>query len=101
MNSFLKELNEKTHLLPFFSPSALEVRKKYLVKCFKKEETQYGPQVIVETEDFKTPLPKRFEKSLTIEIIEELNREISKGKVIFMISQGPVGRSTNIIFTEE
>ncbi|KAF5270993.1 hypothetical protein FQR65_LT05343 [Abscondita terminalis] len=73
-----------------------------LLICFLiKVDGKFGEQVLVECEDFKTPLPQRFTSKFTVADINRINKEIQTSKNIYIISKGAVGPTTNIEFIQE
>lgn len=103
--SLIQKLNNETHINLFVNAKDLKVGKKLKIICFNKIDTRYGEKVLVqfteESEVYKTILPSRFTEKFSDEIIEDFNEDIKKGKEIYLISKGPVGKTTNIEFTEE
>jgi hypothetical protein len=101
MSHFLKSINEETHLVPYVRPSYLEIDRRFPIKRFIKTETQFGEQVVVDCSEFKKPLPQRFTEKFSEKVIQTLNNLLKQGKNIFMVSEGIVGRTTNIKFVEQ
>jgi hypothetical protein len=77
-------------------------RKQFCYRCrFIKTETQFGEQVVVDCSEFKTPLLQRFTEKISEKVIQTLNNLLKQGKNMFMVSEGIVGRTTNIKFVEQ
>jgi hypothetical protein len=101
MSHFLKSINEETHLVPYVRASYLEIDRRFPIKRFIKTETQFGEKVVVDCSEFKMPLPQRFTEKFSEKVIQTLNNLLKQGKNIFMVSEGIVGRTTNIKFVEQ
>jgi hypothetical protein len=102
MASQLSALNEQLHINNnYISLKSLEVNKKFKIKSFSKCSTAYGEKVFVNLGESKTILPQRFSIKFTNEMIENLNDEIRNGNIIYLISEGIVGKTVNVKFVEE
>ncbi|KAF5272610.1 hypothetical protein FQR65_LT17321 [Abscondita terminalis] len=57
--------------------------------------------VEVRCKDFKTLLPQRFIDILSMKDITKINEVIRSGTVVYLVSRGSVGQTTNIEFIKE
>lgn len=101
MSALLETLNSECFVQQFVTLKSLEVGKKYKINSFSKCKTVWGEKVIVQIDDTKTVLPARFNDKLSPQAIEELNKDISTGIKIFLVSRGAIGQTTNIEFVKE
>lgn len=99
--SFLSQLNTQLQFQEFVSLKTLVVGKQFSIQTFSNLNTKWGEKIVVQCQEFRTVLPQRFTERFSAEVLEELNESIKSGKKIFLVSRGPVGKTTNIEFIEE
>jgi hypothetical protein len=97
MISFFSQLNESSYLVSYVSVKTLTVNEKNKITNNKK----FGEKVVVECDNFKTLLPERYTEKFSEAHIEDINQQLTIGKLVYLVSRGAVGKTTNLEFLEE
>ena len=75
----LEEVNKigEMRLKEFKSLKDLKLNKKYKIEKMEKVKDKYGPTIIVDLEEYKVHLPKRFVDNLDDKKIKEINKKVN------------------------
>jgi ABC-type sugar transport system ATPase subunit len=101
MSSFFSQLNESSYLVSYVSVKTLTVNEKNKIISFNKVNTKFGEKVVVECDNFKTLLAERYTEKFSEEHIKDINHQLTIGKLVYLLSRGAVGKTTNLEFLEE
>jgi hypothetical protein len=63
--------------------------------------TECSPHPKLECDNFKTILPERYTETFSEEHIKDINQQHTIGKLVYLVSRGAVGKTTNLEFLEE
>jgi hypothetical protein len=63
--------------------------------------TKFRGKVAVECDNFKTLLPERYTEKFSEEHIKDINQQLMIGKLVYLVTRGAVGKTTNLEFLEE
>lgn len=97
MSSSLKELNDLSFVKEYVNIKTLNISEKYKIISFQRKKTEFGDRIVVELDNARVFLPQRFDSLITNERLDEFNKKILEGKEsIYLVSGGPVGRTTNV-----
>jgi ABC-type sugar transport system ATPase subunit len=77
------------------------VNEKNKIITFNKVNTKFGEKVVVECDNFKTLLSKRYTEKFSEEYIKDVNQQLTIRKLVYLVSRGAVGKTTNLEFLEE
>jgi len=93
-------INKKSAIvqLPVRKVSELVVETAYPIKKIVRVNTKFGKTVLVETGEFATFLPPRFNNILTDDVIEQMNNQRCGFKVTNSIAVGRGNKAINIEF---
>jgi hypothetical protein len=99
----IKDVNEKVTLQEFIEVKKLVPHKKYLINYFERYTTKFGDRILLTfNEGIKCFLPQRFNNALTDQHLMVYNNAIQeKTKNYFVVSEGPIGKTTLVTFKEE
>ncbi|KAH0818421.1 hypothetical protein GEV33_004369 [Tenebrio molitor] len=97
MDKLFRTLNESSYLVSYVSVKTLTVNEKNKITNNKK----FGEKVVVECDNFKTLLPERYTEKFSEAHIEDINQQLTIGKLVYLVSRGAVGKTTNLEFLEE
>jgi hypothetical protein len=99
----IEDINAKVALQEFTEVKKLVPQKKYVIYCFERYTTKFGDRILLTlNEGMKCFLPQRFNNALTDQHLLVYNNAIQeKTKNYFIVSEGPVGKTTLVKLKEE
>jgi hypothetical protein len=98
----IKNINEKIAFQEFIQVKKLVPQKKYRIYCFERYTTKFGDRISLKLNEGKCFLPQRFNNALTDQHVIVYNNAIQeKTKNYFVISGGPIGKTTIVKLEEK
>ncbi|XP_018336900.1 uncharacterized protein LOC108745254 [Agrilus planipennis] len=98
--SILNEVNEAARYKPLYNFDNINLNRRYIVKRLSRvDETEFGPALLMESEDFRIFLPKK----MLILNDEQLNNAnaLAKTASLYMVFLGKCGNANLIRFEHE